>query len=99
MLEKASYICFLGFGYDDVNLKRLGFDGTKIYNQTILRHESRVYPKAKKIYGTAFGLKHAERNRISKWLCPIADRCEKRLCFGDEKQGIVDFLRDKFDIL
>ncbi|MEW6536599.1 MAG: hypothetical protein AB1454_13395 [Candidatus Auribacterota bacterium] len=98
MLKEASYICFLGFGYDPVNLDRLGFDEKTIYAFESKKPHS-FYHKVKKIYGTAFGLKQAERDSLIKRLCPNADKRQKRLCFGNENQGIVDFLRDKFDVL
>lgn len=51
LLEGASHIVFLGFGYDSVNIKRLRLN---------------VYSPNARVYGTAFGMEYSEMNLIQK---------------------------------
>ena len=51
VLQQASLICFLGFGYDKTNLERIGV--------------SEIDFKTKKVYGTALGLEEREKRDIT----------------------------------
>jgi hypothetical protein len=57
LIDRADYICFIGFGYDENNLKRLGI--------------SRRIMEEGKFFGTAFNLKHSDRMRARDYICGI----------------------------
>jgi hypothetical protein len=56
LITRAANICFLGFGYDPVNLNRIGMD------EQLRRkdHHQGWYRHGKGIFGTTLGLKKAE---------------------------------------
>jgi hypothetical protein len=53
LLSAAGVICFLGFGYHQVNVERLRFD---------------LLPEGKDVLGSAYGITYEEQTRITGYL-------------------------------
>ncbi|MFN0012356.1 MAG: hypothetical protein ACKVS8_12015 [Phycisphaerales bacterium] len=79
LFEQAAQVVFLGFGYDDTNLRRIGIE--------CLSDEST--PRVKRISGTAFGLHRAEREVVASTLRMTHNT------LGLSTQGCEEFLRDQ----
>jgi hypothetical protein len=62
ILEEAERVCFLGFGYDEVNLNRLIGIGDR-----------RIGMEGKFVFGSAFGMTAVEKYNIK---CRIADEMQ-----------------------
>ncbi len=75
LLTGASRICFLGFGYHENNLRRLRFDKLK---------------KGKAVFGSAMGLKEAERHHVRELVRAIYDGPK----LGNENQDALLMLRE-----
>ncbi len=61
-LRESQTICFLGFGYDDINVRRLGLS-------SLLTHHNDGHPNhGKVVMGTVVGLMGAEVERVKKIL-------------------------------
>ncbi len=83
-LKQADFVCFLGFGYNFDNLERLNLlNATGNYD-------------IKKIYGTAKGLKKAQKENITSYL---DHQDSESVTLGNEDEGIIDFLNKEFDHL
>jgi hypothetical protein len=52
ILSESQYICFLGFGYHLLNIRRLGFNNDKSY-------------PGSKLWGSVHGFTHAERDNLT----------------------------------
>ena len=81
-LFNATYIYFIGFGYDETNLRRL---------------KIRDCMKGKTIKGTALGIKRSRRSEITNFFdLGERDACGgvmgSYIELADEKTGIMEFL-------
>jgi len=92
LIEQAQLVYFLGFGYDEVNLNRLGFDGKNKIKADI--------------YGTAFNVRDRELMTAIRLIFPeVADKNlddpqVKEIANGnfDRKAGIAKFLQDRLEL-
>jgi hypothetical protein len=78
LLSTSHYICFLGLGYDVVNLQRIGFTSTSKYNHS-------------NIIGTTYGLTEAERENVKTKRLFGRLQLHNRMCLGVD---VITFLRE-----
>lgn len=85
-LSKANIICFLGFGFDKNNISKLNLKEIihTIHKRDQYRHKDKI------IYGSAYGLKDAQRKTVCELL-------GGNTTLGGEKESISDFFRQRFD--
>lgn len=87
LLKEAEAGYFLGFGYHDMNLKRLRINkANKIFFKQVPNKQT--IPNCRQFYGTSFGLGNSEIDSIQrKW--PIIKIIEK-----DKNVSIMDFFKN-----
>ncbi|MCK4414977.1 MAG: hypothetical protein KAY32_15690 [Candidatus Eisenbacteria sp.] len=78
-IRHAKVICFLGFGYHQTNIARLGIP------EELTTQE---------VFGTAVGLQKAEQERVKK-MFETKDSQGSRIFLGDNGQDVLYFLREQ----
>ena len=83
VLENAEKVCFLGFGYDETNLKRLRLDALE---------------QSAKVYGSARGFEQAERDSVVQFIRDKRKMVVDPITLGDASDDVLRVLR-KYPIL
>jgi len=81
-LRLADIICFLGFGFDPINISKLNL--ASVIEDVIKKYKL-------ELYGTAYGLKKAQRQTVYNLLGT------PNITLGGEKEGIEDFFKQYLD--
>ena len=89
-IQDATKIVFLGFGFDPVNLERLGLDS--VVDPT--------RPRAKaEVLACVFGLRGSSRESVRQRLSNLRlGRLPRPLVLGEPDQGCEEFLRENVDL-
>jgi len=77
LISKSDKICFLGFGYNRINLARLFFND---------------YLDNKSIYGSVFGLGNAELSEIKSIMKSFYQKSPPKFKFGSSSERSIDIL-------
>jgi len=85
MVEGADCIVFLGFGFDEANLRLLGFNG-------INNHTPKNSNSSRLIYASAYGMTQIEKQAARKQI-------GQDVTFGDSTQDCLAVLREYVDWL
>lgn len=80
LLREARIICFLGFGYNSTNLKRL-------WNPDFIKGRS------VNVFATAFGLGESQRNEVISYF--KTEQMAQTIEVGGSGEQILEFLRNK----
>lgn len=82
----AKQLIFLGFGYDKLNLERIGIDGSTAWREG----DGRTHPTT---FGTAFDLRQRELETVRGLLTRRVDGIASDPMLGGLKEDCLDFLR------
>ena len=81
-LRLTDIICFLGFGFDSINISKLNLS-------SVIEDVRKKYKL--ELFGTAYGLKDAQRKSVCNLLGTT------NITLGGEKEGIEDFFKEYLD--